>query len=191
MSKHPFSDFRIIQFIQQLPPLQILPKSVLRPEDRSSRKTPPLGHRGSPTVSETLEPLNPSSSDRLSPISVVSYATQSSLTFIMCHTLQSGQLWTKVDLPACTPNSQASVITTVTINQHVQIVHLRKSRPYHPSMHTDQRHKYTFSSNEKRTFGSFSFQLSSVLRLWQTIPVISVTCKLQWIILPLLVIFSD
>ena len=41
---YPLRDFRNIQSIQQLSPLQIFPKSALRLEDTSSRKTPPLRH---------------------------------------------------------------------------------------------------------------------------------------------------
>ena len=50
----------------------------------------------------------------------------------------------------------------ITTNQHVQVVQLRRSRPYHPLPGTERsiKHKYTFSSNEKMDSGDFG---SSIL----------------------------
>ena len=101
MSKKPSTPFEIIQSTEQHPPFQILPKSILRPKVRSTQKTLLLRHLGSPSVLETPEPLNLSSSDRSSLIFVDSYVARSSFTFLMCNASQRGQLWMVADSSAC------------------------------------------------------------------------------------------
>ena len=113
-TEHHLRDFHIIQSIQQLPPLQILRKSALRPENTSFGKTLPLGHPGSPFVPETSEPLSPGSSNRSSPIFAVSYATSLFSMFIMCNATQHGQLWTLAVLDMH-PNKSTPLIVAVTI----------------------------------------------------------------------------
>ena len=53
-----------------------------------------------------------------------------SSTFIICNAIQRGYLWTMANFSACNPNKPAPLIAAVTTNQHVQIMQLRRSRPY-------------------------------------------------------------
>ena len=110
--EHPLRYFRIIQSIEQLLPLQILLKFVLCPEARLSQKTPPLEHH-SLLLSQKL--WNPSirAPTTSSPISAISYATQSFSTFITCNTPHHKQLWIVTDFSPCNPNKSAPLIATV------------------------------------------------------------------------------
>jgi len=104
-------------------------------------------HRSSPPKSMTLlDLLKIFSAPRFSPFRRIQLRTKQlqqritsdlcqqlhnliSSTFITCNTTQCGQLWTAVNFPTYNPNKSASVITIVT-SWHVQIMQLRRPRPY-------------------------------------------------------------
>jgi len=107
----------------------------------------PTSSRSSPLRGFLRSELSSSSNSLLS-IFADSYTILFSSTFITRNATQRVQLWTVADFPTCNPNRPILLIATVTTSGHMQIVQLRRSRPYPSASMPTTQYKNSIS-NEK------------------------------------------